>query len=274
MLAEMIAQPFMRHALIAGTVIALACGFTGYFIVLRGQLFAGDALSHVAFTGTLAALLVGLDPRVGLFAGTVLVALILAVLGSKAGADDVAIGSVFAFVLGLGVLFLSLFTSSMSSTRSSIGSATLFGSILGLDAEAVVLICVVGGAAIAALVTIARPLLFATLDEGVAGARGVPTRAVGTAFLVLVAVVAAEAAQAVGALLLLGLLAAPAAAAQAVTHRPYRAMGLSMVLAVASMWGGLLVSYAVPSAPPSFAVIAIASATYAAAGGIARLRRA
>jgi zinc/manganese transport system permease protein len=148
----------------------------------------------------------------------------------------------------------------------------LFGSILGLDGRAVRVIVGVGALASVALVVMARPLLFATLDEGVAAARGVPTRALGVAFLVVVGVVAAEAAQAVGALLLLGLLAAPAAAAQALVRRPYAAIALAVALAVGAMWLGLAASFALPSVPPSFAVIAVAAASYAAAGAYRRLR--
>ena len=94
LLAEMLRHEFMRNAFMAGTAVAVACGLAGSFILLRGQLFAGDALSHVAFTGTLAALLLGIDVRVGLYGGTVLVAALLAALGPRARADDVAIGSV------------------------------------------------------------------------------------------------------------------------------------------------------------------------------------
>src|SRR5437762_14367382 len=106
----MFAHDFIRNALLAGTPIALASGAIGYFVVLRVQVFAGDALSHVAFTGALAAAAAGLDVRVGLFAATILVAAAIGALGGRARADDVVIGSVFAWVLGLGALFLSIFT--------------------------------------------------------------------------------------------------------------------------------------------------------------------
>lgn len=272
LVTEMLSHEFMRNAFLAGTAVAVACGLAGSFILLRGQLFAGDALSHVAFTGTLAALLLGVDGRLGLYGGTVGVAALLALLGSRARADDVAIGSVFAFVLGVGVLLLSMFTATMSGANSSVGTAALFGSILGLDTGAVRVIVSVGALASLALVAMARPLLFATLDEGVAAARGVPTRALGVAFLVIVGVVAAEAAQAVGALLLLGLLAAPAAAAQVLVRRPYVAMALAVAVAVGAMWLGLAASFALPSVPPSFAVIALAAVSYAVAGGYRWLR--
>jgi zinc/manganese transport system permease protein len=115
-----------------------------------------------------------------------------------------------------------------------------------------------------ALLAIARPLLFATIDQAVAAARGVPVRALGFGFLALVGLTAAEATQAVGALLLLGLLAAPAGIAQRMCARPSRALALSASIGVAAVWIGLTISYLLPTIPPSFAIIAVVSAAYAA----------
>lgn len=260
-----LAHPFLTSAFGAGTAIALVSGLTGYMVVLRGQVFAGDALSHVAFTGALAALAFGVDLRLGLYGGCVAFALLLAVLGRRTGADDTVIGSVFAWVLGLGALFLSLFTSSSTGVGGSGGTtgvSVLFGSILGLsDAQAVADVAVSLTVA-AGLVAMARPLVFATLDPAVAGSRGVPVRGLATGFLVLLGLTAGVATQAVGALLLLGLLAAPAGAAHRLTARPFRAMWLSAGIAVASMWIGLTVAYVVPTVPPSFGILGVATAVY------------
>src|SRR5947209_13785680 len=106
----MLAHEFIRNALLAGTFTALACGLVGYFVVLRAQVFAGDALSHVAFTGALAAAAAGVDTRIGLFAATIAIALVLGGLGERARPDDVTIGIIFAWILGLGVFFLALFS--------------------------------------------------------------------------------------------------------------------------------------------------------------------
>ena len=264
-IGTMLSQPFIRNAFIASTAIALIAGLAGYFLVLRGQVFTGDALGHVAFTGALAALLFGVDLRAGLFAATVAVALLLGSLGAKGRADDVVIGSVFAWVLGLGVLFLSVFTTSGGSGNGAAGIRVLFGSIFGLNGGQAWTAVVIAAATLVVLLAIARPLLFASVDEAVATARGVPVRVLGYIFLGLVGVTAAEATQAVGALLVLGLLAAPAGAAQRLTARPYRAMALSACFAVLSVWIGLTVSYAVGSWPPSFSILAVATAIYAAA---------
>ena len=214
----MFAQEFMRNALIAGSFVGLACGVVGYFVVLRAQVFAGDALSHVAFTGALAAAAFGVDVRVGLFAATILGGLVMGALGDRARADDVVIGTLFAWSLGLGVLFLSIFTTRNSAGNGTAGVRVLFGSIFGLSSSDVRTSVVLALAAVALLLAVARPLLFASLDAAVAAAQGVPVRALGLVFLALVGLVAAQATQAVGALLLLGLLAAPAGAAHRLTR--------------------------------------------------------
>ncbi|HZQ38525.1 MAG TPA: metal ABC transporter permease [Dehalococcoidia bacterium] len=272
-LAQMLGHPFIRDGFIAGTGVALACGLVGYFAVLRGQVFTGDALSHAAFTGALAALALGLDARLGLFGVTVAVALGMGLLGARGRADDVVIGNVFAWVLGLGVLFLAIYTTQRSSGNGAAGPAVLFGSIFGLSAASARLALLIGLATAIALLVLARPLLFASVDEAVAAAQGVPVRGVGLLFLALIGLAAAEGAQVVGALLVLGLLSAPAAAAQRLVDRPYVGLALSAALALLAMWGGLTLSYAVPRLPPSFAIIATATAIYAVAALLPMLRR-
>jgi len=259
-LAGLLGQPFLRYAFVAGAAIAAASGLTGYFVVLRSQVFTGDALSHVAVTGALAALAAGANLLVGLYGACILVALAMAALGHRSQADDTVIGSVFAWILGLGALFLSIYTTSAPNGTSGVN--VLFGTIFGLSATQAVADSVIAACVCAALIIIARPLLFATIDEAVASARRVPVRALGTVFLGLVGVTAAAATQAVGALLLLGLLAAPAGAAQRLTGRPFRGLWLSAVIAIFSVWAGLVVSYAAPKIPPSFGILAVATVVY------------
>ncbi len=265
-LGDLLAQPFMRHAFLAGVPIAALSGLVGYLVVLRSQVFTGDALSHVAFTGALGALAFGIDARVGLFVSTLAVGVALGLLGNRGRADDVLIGTVFAWVLGLGVLALSVYaTSAAAATGGTTGVSVLFGSVLGLSASAARLAAIVAVLLIGAVLLLARPLLFASLDEAVAAARGVPVRLLGVGFLALVGLTAAEATQAVGALLLVGLLAAPGGAAQRLTDRPFVAMAVSSGIATGSMVVGLTVSFLVPRMPPSFAVLAVAVLAYVAA---------
>ena len=255
---SVLSEPFMVHALVAGTGIAAAAGAVGYFLVLPAQVFTADALSHVAFTGALAALALGVDLRVGLYTATIAVAVGIGALGRAGRADDVVIGNVFAWVLGLGVFFLTLYTTHRSGAAGH-GNATvnvLFGSILGLSARQAATACLIGAAVTAAVVAIARPLLFATIDPAVAAARGIPVRVLGLVFLALVGAAAAEATQAVGALMLLALIAAPAGAAVAITDHPFTGLALSVALAVAETWTGLALADHYARIPPSFAITA------------------
>lgn len=261
----MFAYEFVRNAYLAGTFIAIACGFVGWFVVLRGQVFAGDALSHVAFTGAVAAAAIGIDARIGLFAGTLGLAAVMAGLGRRASLDDVTIGTVFSWILGLGVLFVAIAATGAGGGNAISTANTLFGSIFGLDPGAARLAAGIGLAATVALLLIARPLLFASLDPDVARTTGVPVRGLSVGFLLLVGLVAGEATQAVGALLLLGLLAAPAGAANRLTANPWLGSALSITIAVVSMWAGLALSYEIPALPPSTAVVLLAAGSYLAA---------
>jgi zinc/manganese transport system permease protein len=253
---------FVQHALVAGTAVGVVAGVLGYFLVARGQLFSVDVLSHVGFAGALIALCFGIDARVGLFACTIAVGLGLAAFEHRGHADDVVIGSTFAWVLGIGVLALSVYVRGHSAGDSSAGVRVLFGSIFGLDRAATVTVVLVAAAVLAGTFVIGRPLLFASLDSTIAAARGVPVRGLTFAFLGLVGVATAQATQAVGALLVLGLLAAPAGAAAHLTVRPYRAMAVASAIAVGAVWSGVAISYAAPDVPPSFAIIAVAATVY------------
>jgi zinc/manganese transport system permease protein len=258
---QMLALDFMRNAFVTGGCIALAAGLVGYFVVLRNEVFTADALGHTAFTGSLGGLLAGVNLLVGAFASCVAVAVAIGTFGGRSRGRDVAIGTVFAWVLGVGVLFLSLYTTARSGLSGSIGISVLFGSILGLQPAQVIVGSITGIAICVVVVLMARPLLFISVDPDVAVARGVPTRALTLLFLVVVAVTVAESVQAVGALLIFALMVTPAAIAQNMTARPWLGMALSAGIAVAVVWSGLVLSFYV-SYPASFFITALAFAAY------------
>ena len=268
----MLHQPFIVHALIAGSAVAVLCGLVGYFLVLRAQVFAGDALGHVAYTGAMAALAAGLDPRLGLFGATIAAGMALGA-SSRRSTDDVAIGSFFSWVLGLGVLFLTYYTTHGSGHNGTANVNVLFGSIFGISDRAATLALAVTAAAAALLLVISRPLLFSTVDPDVATAAGVPTRLLGALFLAIAGATVAEATQVVGALLVLGLLAAPAGAATRLTTRPWHAFWLSAGLAVSAIWVGVTLAYFIPRAPASFTIMCSAAAAYLAAALVGTWRR-
>jgi zinc/manganese transport system permease protein len=271
-LALMFTHEFVRNAYLAGTFIALACGTIGWFVVLRSQVFAGDALSHVAFVGAIGAAALGVDERIGLFALTLALAAALGLTGTRAQSDDTAIGIGFAWILGLGVLLLTVLATSAGGGSGITTANTLFGSIYSLSSRGAWLAAAIAAATTGLLLVGARPLLLSTLEPELAALSGLPVGLLGAGFLAALAVVTAESTQAVGALLLLGLIAAPAGAARALTARPFGGLALAGGFAVVAMWGGLALSYAISALPPSSAIIGLAAGIYAAAALIAHRR--
>jgi zinc/manganese transport system permease protein len=247
---------FMRNAFAAGTIVAIVAGVVGYFVVLRSLSFAGHALSHIGFAGATGAVVLGVSPILGLLVFTVASALGMGALGKRIHGRDVAIGIVLAWTLGLGVLFLSLYTGYATEAY-----ALLFGEILGISQRDVLVTVISAVVTLAALALIYRPLLFASLDEDVAEARGVPVRFLSIAFMVLLAVAVSEAVQVVGVLLIFALLVTPAAIAERLTARPGVALLLSALLALLFTWAGLTVAYYAPY-PVSFFITSFAFGAY------------
>jgi len=261
---------FMRNAFMTGGCIALAAGLVGYFVVLRNQVFTADALGHAAFTGSLGGVLVGLNLVVSAIGSCIAVGLAIGTLGGRGRGRDVAVGTVFAWVLGVGVLFLSIYTTTRSAASGSLGITVLFGSILGLQPFQVVAASLSAIATCVVVLFVARPLLFLSIDPEVAIARGIPARALTAVFAVLVAVTVAVSVQAVGALLIFALMVTPAAIAQNLSARPWLAMPLSAVIAVAVVWVGLVLAFYF-GYPASFFITALAFAAYLASQLVRRL---
>jgi len=247
---------FMRTAFAAAGIVAVLSGIVGFFLVLRGQTFAGHALSHVGFTGATGAVLFGLPPLVGLVGFTLLAGFAMGLLGEKLSERDVAIGMMLSLALGLGLLFLHFFTSYASQA-----AALLFGNVLGVDNKALISLAILAVISLIALGLIARPLIFASLQSELAEARGVPLRFVSTAFLMVVAIAVAECAQIVGVLLVFTLMVGPAAAALAFTRRLYAAVALSAALALLEAWGGLTLAF-YSDWPVSFWITALSGLVY------------
>jgi len=264
---------FMRQALLAGTILSIIAGLVGYFVVLRHQAFAGESLSDVAFTGALGGAAFGINPLVSLLLATIGVAVAMGGFGERLRGRDVAIGTVLAWVLGLGVLFLSLFTAHVSGTGTGFSGVTvLFGNILGISTDQTRSIALISGLAVLALAFIARPLLFASLDPDVAAAQGVPVHALGLGFMVLLAVTVSEATLAVGALLVFALLLLPAAIAHQVTTHPYTALAFAAGLAVALTWLGIAIGF-YTGYPSSVCISLLAFISYVVVVGSSHLRR-
>lgn len=255
---------FMVNAFAAATIVAIAAGLVGYFLVLRGQTFAGHALSHVGFAGATGAVLIGVSPLAGLVFATVLAGAGMGLLGERLQQRDVAIGIVLAMSLGLGLLFLHFFTAYASQA-----TALLFGNVLGVDAATVFVLLGLSVAIVVALGIISRPLIFATLQPELAEAKGVSLRLISVIFLVIVALATAASVQIVGILLVFTLMVAPAATAQLLAIRLWPGLMLSVVLALLEAWLGLTLAF-YTDWPTSFWITALGGAFYLLAFLVAR----
>jgi zinc/manganese transport system permease protein len=261
-LQQMWKYEFMQHAFEAGTIVAVIAGITGYFVVLRRSAFTAHAFSEIGFAGAAGAVLWGIPPIVGLLLGSTLGGLAIAALGRRAANRDTQIGIVLAFALGLGLLFISLYAGYATEAYS-----ILFGEILGISSGAVLLTLVAGAVILIVVGILYRPLLFASLDEDVAEAKGMPMLVIGTAFLLVVAVAVSFAVQVTGVLLIFSLMVTPAATAQYLSRRPQRAIVISVGIALMATWAGLFVAYYTPY-PVSFFITGIAFGLYLLVRGL------
>jgi zinc/manganese transport system permease protein len=257
-LAMLFHYDFMVHAFEAGTIVAIVAGAIGYFVVLRGSAFAAHALSHIGFAGAAGAVVLGINPVFGLLAFTLGSGAAIGALGNRLRGRDVTIGIVLAWTLGLGVLFISLYRGYANEAY-----AILFGAVLGISQGQVLVTLVAGAFSLACLVLVYRPLLFSSVDEELASAKGVPVTVLSIAFMAILAVAVTEAVQVVGVLLIFALIVTPAAIAIRFTSRPVSAMGIGIVLALLFTWLGLSIAYFSPH-PVSFFITSLAFLTYLA----------
>lgn len=247
---------FMRNAFMAGTIIALMAGAISYFVVLRGLAFASHTLANIGFAGAAGAVLVGLSPVVGLLSFTLVGALGMSAFGKRLAQRDVTVGIILATALGLGILFISLYKG-----YSTDAYAVLFGEVLGVSQQDVLVALVVGVLTLLTLSVLYRRLLFASLDAEVAEAQGLSVQAISVVFLLLLALVVAEAVQIVGVLLIYALLVTPAAIAERLATRPALVLLLSVLLALLFTWAGLIIAYYLPY-PLGFFITTFAFGTY------------
>jgi zinc/manganese transport system permease protein len=252
--------PFMVQALEAGAIVAVMAGAIGWFMVLRRQTFAGHTLAVISFPGAAAATLAAIPVAFGYYGACGLGALALAALGrdgrSGRSGESAAIGTLQAFALGLGFLFVGLYGGQLAGLE-----ALLFGTFLGITAAQVTTLLCIAVVVLLVLAILGRPLLFASVDGSVARAGGVPTRLLGVAFLLLLGLAVAATAQITGALLVFALLVTPAATAQLITARPGRGLALSILLAFAVTWLGLGIAYFSPY-PVGFWVTSLSFGLY------------
>ena len=262
----MFAYDFMTNAFAAAGIVAVVSGLVGFFLVMRGQTFAGHALSHIGFAGATGAGLIGLAPLWGLVGFTVAGGVAMGLLSERISNRDVAIGVVLSLSLGFGLLFLHYYTAFASQA-----TALLFGNVLAVDRAMIATLAALGVVTLAGLAVIMRPLVFMSLQPELAEARGVPLRFISTAFLAIVALAVSACAQIVGVLLVFTLMVGPPAAAQRLTTGLWAGLFLSAALALAEAWAGIALAFHTDW-PVSFCIAALSALGYFAALGASGVR--
>jgi zinc/manganese transport system permease protein len=257
----MLEYDFMRNAFAAAGVAAVVSGLVGYFLVLRGQTFAGHALSHIGFAGATGAVLIGIASVWGLVGFTVAAGIGMGLLGERISGRDVAIGVVLSLALGFGLLFLHYYTAFATQA-----TALLFGNVLAVDRSMIATLIGLGVVTLAGLAAIMRPLIFMSLQPELAEAKGVPLRFVSTAFLAIVALAVAESAQIVGVLLVFALMVGPPATAQRLVTGLWGGMLLAAAIALAEAWLGIAIAYHTDW-PVSFCIAMLSALGYFLARG-------
>jgi len=253
---DILQSPIIQNALVAGSLVAIIAALVGYFLLMRGLTFAGHALSHIGFAGAAGAVLLGIDPVFGLLVFTIGAGVSIGLLSKEIRERDVAIGVIMTFTLALGILFLSLYSGFAEQAYS-----ILFGTILGISRNDVLVTTIFCVVTIAIILVLFRPLLFSSFDPEVAEARGVPVRLLGIAFLILVAITVSMSVQVVGVLLIFTLLVGPAATSMRLVHRPMLAILLAILLALVYTWVGIFLA-ANSNWPVSFYIAALSFAIY------------
>jgi zinc/manganese transport system permease protein len=229
--------PLVRNSIIAGVFLGVVGGLVSVLVMTRDLPFAVHGISELSFAGASGALLLGVSVTGGAFAGSVLAALLIGLLGMRARDRNSIIGVIMPFGLGLGILFLSLYDG-----RAANKFGLLTGQIVAIDDTSLRTLVTTSLAILAVLAVIWRPLMFSSIDPVLATARGVPTRFLGLVFMLVLGCAVAISVQVVGALLILALLVTPAAAAMRVTASPVLVPALTVVFALAAVVGGILVS--------------------------------
>ena len=229
--------PLVQNSLIAGALLGLMGGLIGVFVLTRDMSFAVHGISELSFAGAALALLFGLNIALGATLGSIVAAVIIAIMGSRAKDRNSIIAVLMPFGLGIGILALALYEG-----RAANKFGLLTGQIIAVDDPQVFWLIATSLVVVSALLVIWRPLSFASLDLEVAEARAVPTKTLGIVFMLLLALAVAASVQVVGALLVMTLLVTPAAAALRLTSSPVLVPVLSVSFAVVSVVGGILLA--------------------------------
>lgn len=254
---DILQYAFIQNALLVGSCVAIVAAVVGYFMIARGLTFAGHALPNIGFAGAAGAILLGLDPIIGLFAFSIGAAISIGLLGKRVSERSTTVGIIMTFSLGLGILFLSLYPGYAEYVYS-----ILFGQIVGISYADVLITGIFSILTLAMILALFRPLLFSSFDAEVAEAHGVPVQSLAIIFLILIAITVSLSVRIVGALLVFTLLVGPAATATRIAHRPLWAIVIAILLGLSYTWLGIFFAANEPYWPVSFYIATLSFGVY------------
>jgi manganese/iron transport system permease protein len=238
-LAKPLTYEFMQRGLIASTLVGVLCAIVGCYVVLRGMAFLGDALAHAILPGVAIAYLFNGNLLLGALIAAVVVALLIGAL-SRQGTikEDTAIGILFAAALSLGVLLIS-------SIRTYAVDLThiLFGNVLGVSTEDLIMTAMLGAAVLGFITVFYREFLVMSFDPVLAATLRMRAERFRTLMLILLALTIVVSLQTVGVSLVAAMLVTPGAAAYLLTRRLSSMMMISALIGAVSSAAGLYLSF-------------------------------
>jgi manganese/iron transport system permease protein len=230
---------FMQRGLLAVVIVACVCAVVGSYVVLRNLAFLGDAMGHALLPGVVVALLAGASPLLGAAVGALLFTLLVyLVRGRQQVRDDSAIGILF-----VGAFALGLFLLSRTGTATRGLGELLFGNVLAVRPQDLVLTAAAGGAILLTIWLCYKELLISSFDPALGAALGLPVRRYELLLLLLLASAIVVALQTIGNVLVVALLVTPAATARLLTRRLPAMMGLGALIGSGCGILGLYLSY-------------------------------
>jgi len=228
------AYDFMQRAFVVALVVGVLCSTIGTYVVLRRLSFIGDGIAHASFAGIVVAYLRGLDYYVGAAVVAVLTSLGIGYVNRRGRLSlDTAIGVLFTGAFALGVFLMSRVPAYTVDLQGF-----LFGNILAVSPNDLLVVLVLAAVVACALALMYRPLLYTTFDPIVAEASGIRAGRVEYALLVLLALTIVVSLESVGIVLV-----SPAAAAYQLTRRFPVMLALSAAIGAFCSIGGLYASY-------------------------------
>lgn len=265
---EALQYEFMRNALLAGLLAAIACGIVGVYVVVKRIVFISGGIAHASFGGIGMGYFLGINPIIGALVFSLASGLAIGGITRRTRLPaDTAIGALWAIGMALGVVFIALTPGYAPDLMSY-----LFGNILNVPLSDILLMLALDAVIIGIVIAFYKEYLILSFDEEYATAIGMPVEKLYLLLLAMIALTVVVLIRVVGMILVIALLIFPAAMARQFTHNMRTMILLSVILGVFFALGGLWLSY-VLKLPSGATIILLGGTALAMSFGISRLRQ-